>query len=214
MGGWGSGSAPRSGVGTTNGALRLDIGILDGSPAKRLLVALFALESPPPVEVEFAQIGRDRYWFNSWVGTRTRYGLRPGEVSRGVWYSDTSVFISVTATPANLGGHRLWFACPRPGCRRRCTALYREVDTNPRAFACRRCTGLVYRSQRQSRSHRLETRANRLVSRLVPAEGTAGTYLKPKWMRWSTFDRLTADIDRLDAICRPSYAGFLSRMER
>jgi hypothetical protein len=47
------------------------------------------------------------------------------------------LIVQLTATSVRFGGLR-WFVCPRPECLRRCRILYREVDTNARAFACRR----------------------------------------------------------------------------
>jgi hypothetical protein len=203
MGGWGSGSARRSWIATTDTALRLDICMLSGTRSGQLFTEVLSRDAPPMVEIEINALDDGRYRFRPWIGTRTRYGWDPGEIRRLDWLSETSLFVAIAASRANYGGIRLWFVCPRSGCGRRCGVLYREPDTNARAFVCVRCARLAYSSQRQSRTARLEVRANRIAARLVLKPGTSNVYVKPKWMRWLTFARLVDELDQLDSLWQP-----------
>jgi hypothetical protein len=61
--------------------------------------------------------------------------------------------VSITTTPCNYGGVRLWFFCPgwknNISCRRRCRKLYLSGG---QVFACRVCHELTYESTRKSGS--------------------------------------------------------------
>jgi hypothetical protein len=142
------------------------------------------------------------YRVRAWPGFRTGYGISrgPAEVPRRLWISDRSMFVAVTATRPHYGGVRLWFICPRSDCARRCRVLYRPRRTNARALACRRCYKLAYASQRigrMARVNRSADRADALVARLVPKPGTPNVFLKPKWMRWRTFERITREAEQV-----------------
>jgi hypothetical protein len=65
-------------------------------------------------------------------------------------------------------------------------------------FACRQCYQLAYASSREGPDGRAIRRADRIRSRLGWEPGILnGSGDKPKWMRWSTFNRLTAKHDQL-----------------
>ena len=55
--------------------------------------------------------------------------------------------LPLTCTTPQFGGLRWWFKCPR--CGTRCAQLL--LPAGQEAFACRRCYGLRYRSQYESR---------------------------------------------------------------
>ena len=55
----------------------------------------------------------------------------------------TNARIGLVTTKPHFGGVRYWFVCPNYG--RRAGKLYATEEV--REFACRRCWGLVYRSQ-------------------------------------------------------------------
>lgn len=63
-------------------------------------------------------------------------------------------WVSITSTPCNYGGVRLWFICPGwkngVSCRRRCRKLY--LSPTGHVFACRVCHELTYESTQKSGS--------------------------------------------------------------
>jgi hypothetical protein len=69
--------------------------------------------------------------------------------------------VRLERTPCHYGGTRSWFLCPAKGCGKRVAILY-----GGRIFACRRCYGLAYSSQRESRSDRATDRAWGILKRL------------------------------------------------
>ena len=56
-----------------------------------------------------------------------------------------------------------WFQCPT--CERRCENLYREPDSEPEDWGCRKCKNLIYASQRYGHT-------NPLRKRLTPRKQT------------------------------------------
>lgn len=96
-------------------------------------------------------------------------------------------------TPCHFGGERAWFRCPALGCGRRVAILYGGA-----IFACRHCHELVYPSQRETDFDRLARKADRIRERLDWEPGILnGNGWKPKGMHWRTFERLSAEHDRL-----------------
>lgn len=101
-----------------------------------------------------------------------------------------------TSTP-HYGGTRYWWRCPL--CGRRCADLF-----SGRTFACRRCYDLTYASAQSGdpRSERVERRMW-AIRRRLGAEGgllddvPAG---KPRFMHWSTYERLLAEYGDLQTI--------------
>ena len=78
------------------------------------------------------------------------------------------------------------------GCRRRVAILYGGT-----IFACRRCHQLAYDSTREDVGDRATRRADDIRRRLGWEPGILnGEGLKPKWMRWRTFERLVDRHDR------------------
>lgn len=116
--------------------------------------------------------------------------------------------VSLEWTPCHYGGARPWFRCPASGCGRRCAVLY-----GGRIFACRRCHGLAYESQREDRSSRLMRKADRIRARLG-AEPRDDVEVKPPRMHWRTFERLAAEVERADCESLLSIGGSLGRMLR
>jgi hypothetical protein len=95
--------------------------------------------------------------------------------------------INLATTRPQYGGLRWWFVCPRTG--RRTPKLF--LPYGGRYFRSRRAYGLGYASQRETRLDRLMRKARKL-HRL--AGGGPDDYwevppLKPKWMRWRTYER-------------------------
>jgi len=71
-------------------------------------------------------------------------------------------------------------------------------------FACRTCQRVSYTSQSGSEHDRLNARFHRLNA-LVEAG-------KPKWQRWSTFNRLEDRLDRADELANKSLMHFIQRL--
>lgn len=204
MGGLGSGSLKRSWRMSTADVLRIDI---------RDVAATGALLSPHSVGKAFrrGEIALEMIACESGTAIRMWRGYRLGH---DVLHDALAgrIFVRLATTAPRFGGRRFWFVCPRPECQRRCRILYRERDTNARAFACRKCLNLVYDSQRLSRAARLAVRAEVLAQRLVCDED--GRVTKPKWMRWRTFDALVRDLSQRDRAADAAAAPMISRLEQ
>jgi hypothetical protein len=90
-------------------------------------------------------------------------------------------------TVPTYGGRRWWFLCPRTG--RKTTKLY--LPNGGWHFWSRRAYGLGYACQREGRFDRLQRRAAKL-NRQLGGEGWRSwdtPPIKPKWMRWRTYER-------------------------
>jgi len=109
--------------------------------------------------------------------------------------------VELERTPCHYGGTRTWFRCPR--CGRRVAKLYGGA-----AFYCRQCHRLTYRSQAETYADRCYRRANKLRQRLGCEPGALSLLIKPKWMRWLTFERISQEVEALEN------AGLLSAMAR
>jgi hypothetical protein len=101
--------------------------------------------------------------------------------------------VSLTETTPQYGGQRFWFRCPQ--CGRRARIMY-SPD-----FNCRRCSGLLHPSTRQTMGDRAINRAVRLRRDL----GGSGSLLepfprKPKGMRRATWLGLLSTCQRLGSL--------------
>jgi hypothetical protein len=109
------------------------------------------------------------------------------------------LFVPYVFTPTKFGGWRTWFRCP--GCGQRCRVLY-----GSNSLRWRKCRGLKYRSQYETRAFRLLERARKIRRRLAkPGETVdpmpSGDPMppEPRYMRWRTYRRLEALVSRLEA---------------
>lgn len=101
----------------------------------------------------------------------------------------------------NYGGRRAWFRCPAGGCGRRVAILY-FVDV----FACRRCHGLAYWSQRCSASEGALARAQAIRERLGECRNIYSPFpQKPPGMHRRTYERLRLLHDAADANSWPTW---------
>jgi hypothetical protein len=107
--------------------------------------------------------------------------------NRGKEWESLEYPVLLEKTPCNYGGFRTWFRCPARGCGRRTATLF-----GGRIFACRRCYGLAYESQRQSWHDRAGDRAQKVLDRLKADEYTIFDPLpqRPKGMHRRTYERL------------------------
>ena len=113
------------------------------------------------------------------------YQWREGE--DGGWNHVAERFLLSQTSPP-YGGSRWWMHCV---CNRRVAKVY--LPRGATRFRCRRCHQLRYRTQRMTIDARWQNRANRIVRRLG-GEADDGNVYKPKWMRWTTFQRLMDDV--------------------
>jgi hypothetical protein len=112
--------------------------------------------------------------------------------------------IRISHTPCTLGGSRPWFICPTGACRRRVAVLYGHSS-----FICRHCRQIAYASTREDAGDRAARRADRIRARLGWELGILNKPGgKPKWMRWQTYFRLTAEHDRL---CQVSFRAMMDK---
>lgn len=89
--------------------------------------------------------------------------------------------LDLTHSEQYLGGQRPWMICPE--CGKRVAIVY--IDDA--RIACRLCLDLVYASQSERYFDRADRMANRVLAKLIDG---GDQVLKPKRMRWATFDRL------------------------
>lgn len=107
----------------------------------------------------------------------------------GEWES-LEYTILLERTGCNYGGQRSWFVCPARGCGKRVATLF-----GGRVYACRRCYGLAYLSQRENRSDRAAARAEGILKRLACDDFMSvldSEPPRPKGMHEKTYKRLAA----------------------
>jgi hypothetical protein len=106
--------------------------------------------------------------------------------------------LQLLPTEPTYGGVRWWFLCPQ--CGRRCGVLYLQ-RTAPLPWACRLCSGLVYRSQLEGQTGRRVRKLRKVLARAggaVTAISGAGLRTpRPRGMHRRTFRRLRQEADRL-----------------
>lgn len=108
--------------------------------------------------------------------------LKSGDqVARSVTCKGSTVYFETTK-PA-YGGIRYWLICPY------CSENRRTLYWHKQRWECKKCTGLLYRSQSYSKQGQALWQAEQLEAKLN-SDGT-----KPKWMRWPTYDKICEDIE-------------------
>jgi hypothetical protein len=139
------------------------------------------------------------------------YSQNPGEIaSRSVEQR-----VPILRTACHLGGQRAWFRCTvhfgGKHCGRRAAILYSAGDL----FACRRCYGLAYMSQRESRTSRSISRAQKIRTLLGSSPNLSGSFPpKPPRMHWRTYDRLRTRGEAADELAFGHLQSWLGRVER
>jgi hypothetical protein len=107
--------------------------------------------------------------------------------------------VPIVWTKCRLGGRRPWFKCLITAngevCGRRVAKIY-----GPCQFACRRCLGLVYESQREIPVRRAMRRAQMIKMRLGGSNDPLDPFpQKPRRMHWRTYERLREQAHAADA---------------
>ncbi len=126
----------------------------------------------------------------------------------GQWH-DAFFDIPLERTPCHLGGERVWWRCPEPGCGRRVALLY-----GGSRIACRHCNDLAYRCQRESAEDRAARRANKIRRKLGWSYGILNLPGdKPKGMHWKTFARMQAAHNKHSHVALALMANSLGLMQ-
>ena len=107
---------------------------------------------------------------------------------------DDKVYLAPTRP--HLGGLRWWFVCPHLD--RRVRKLY--LPLGGRHFWSRRAYELAYASQRETKFDRAFRRARKLRLRLGAAAADDECPDKPPRMRWATYNRLMDRLVAADGV--------------
>jgi hypothetical protein len=111
--------------------------------------------------------------------------------------------IGLQWTHPHFGGVRWWFVCPRT--QERCGKLI--LPNGGQHFRSRKAYRLGYQSQGETRIDRAARRSRKLLARLGGDEAP----IKPKWMRWRTFEQLEARWYQAEAEWDLLFAGRAAR---
>jgi hypothetical protein len=118
--------------------------------------------------------------------------------------------IALQTTPQPFGGRRWWFVCPRSGD----LVAKLHLPNGAHAFASRQAHRLGYRSQRESARDRARSRTQNLRCKLGGSMNLMEPIpMKPKWMRWRTYDRKVARIKTSDGISNIHLWAFVQRLQ-
>lgn len=116
---------------------------------------------------------------------RIAIGDIPAEDAGATWLLWQGAAVRIVRVPQGFG-QVARLICSR--CDRTCTVIYFAG-----APCCYRCTGARYRSHSESPGRRALRRAKRIFRRCKIEPGRKEW--KPKWMRWPTYRRLTAEAE-------------------
>jgi hypothetical protein len=139
-------------------------------------------------------------WWDSYTGEETAIAectvcMRAHEGTFRIVMDDMDETIILTPRSRRFGGQQWYFVCPVEN--RCCSVLWRPPGA--KQFRCRQGWGrrVAYSSQfldPDNRAHRGKAKIKaKLIADLDPEEWELPP--KPKWMRWSTYNRL---VDRFD----------------
>lgn len=124
--------------------------------------------------------------------------------------SETDQPIRLTTIEQPFGGRRWYAICPYSGAR--CSKLH--LPPGATKFAARGAwRRLGYRVQREAPYDRALRRAFKIRRRLGDDGGIGDPVIKPRWMRWNTFDRHRAELHRVEARVEGQLAAFLDHLQ-
>jgi len=110
-------------------------------------------------------------------------------INFGEWHT-VELTVTLTYSPCNYGGERIWFSCPV--CCRRAAKLF----CHGKYFICRKCTGQLYESQSEWGLHRLYRKGRRLSLKLGVNSYRAVSYpVKPKGMHLKTYKYISNEAE-------------------
>ena len=117
--------------------------------------------------------------------------------------------VRLVTVEQRLGGRRWYAACPVTGVR--CLKLH--LPPGASRFAARAAwRRLGYQCQRAADYDRALAAAFKRRRRLGDHGAIGDPIPKPKWMRWRTYDRQIAEIERVEARVEGYLAAFLARL--
>jgi len=125
---------------------------------------------------------------------------------------DLEETIILTPRSRRFGGHQWYFVCPVMN--RSCSVLW--MPPGATRFCCRQAWGrqVAYSSQflnPDDRAHRGKAKIKaRLIGDCDPDEWELPP--KPKWMRWSTYNRYEARFDRYEAILEDGILELMAKL--
>ena len=122
-------------------------------------------------------------------------------------HGNSSYWLHLVTTAQPFGGRRWWIICPLTGER----VLKLHKPGGARQFASRKAHRLGYNSQRQSPKDRALTQSFKISDQY---ENEDGELVKPKWMRWATFDREMAKLDRYEGTTNEALAYTAAKLLR
>jgi len=136
-------------------------------------------------------------------------GNRVSELHAG---SSVEQRVPITWTACHFGGQRPWFICSIYSIGRHCGRRVALLYLAGKLFACRRCYGLAYASQRKALYFRDIDKAQKIRTRLGGSAVMSERFPdKPEGMHCQTYERLRRAHDAAE--CR-SMAGLLRSIER
>ena len=145
-------------------------------------------------------------WSNSFTNEQTAIAVIEAEMRHKhegylrIQMADLDQTIILTPRARGFGGHQWYFVCPIEN--RCCSVLWRPMGA--KEFRCRQAWGrrVAYASQfldPDNRAHRGKAKIKqRLIGDCDPDEWELPP--KPKWMRWSTYNRLVERFDSYEEI--------------
>jgi hypothetical protein len=157
-------------------------------------------------------------WTNNYTGEVVASGLITGNMEGRYqgWFriqlSSLDQWIDLTPQPRHFGGRQWYFECPVT--HRRCSVLWMPPGANR---FCSRQTWkrqVAYASQfldADNRAHRGKAKIKeRLIGDCDPEEWDLPP--KPKWMRWSTYNRLVDRYDEYEEILDRGIAELMAKL--
>lgn len=191
MGGLNSGSRHRSGRPTDGELHRLSVSEVRLAIGVRAFAQRIRELEPHPAGITVRVKDEDTYA----LGVVRDEG--PSTIAYGLAESlaaeSPRQFVALVQTRPAFGGTRYWFRCPRVSCGRRCAVLYRERQSNARAFVCRSCIRFRYATQVLGDSDLILHRAGKLLVQCHLQSD--GSIRRRKGMHRRTFTRLAAMLD-------------------
>lgn len=175
MGGWGSGRYGSGSAATTDEVSRVDIRYLRKQgwlyPGTRGSLS-WTCRGEPAGNVHYSITGD---FFTLDYKTR----------QRGEDWELITLPVPITSNPCRYGGQRHYFQCPAIGCGRRCEVLY----SAGKYFVCRKCSGLLYSSQKGDRLDKIRHAKDKIGKRIFEDYDGEWGCRKKKGMHRKTFDR-------------------------
>lgn len=140
--------------------------------------------------------------------TQTRDVRKEYRDGRFGWEQSHYRGIELAWAACHFGGVRPWYRCP--GCGYHCALLFHNV--------CRRCAGLRYQSEYDTRLDRLRARARMVRRKLGDTSGMFSLVPgRPKKMRHATFEKLLAELEAIEieaiAVLAPELTGMPAVMQ-